>query len=378
MIQLSEILVADGIGAVLMLVVIRHFGRNSRSRLLGDALFMLMAYLTGALCVLEAAAFLIDGRLFPLAVPVNYVLNMLLFTCSVLFSYTWTLYSDYRLFGSRERLRKRGPWIALPGFAMIGVILSTPITDAVFTISPENVYARSSFLYPVYLLTYGYLICGGLNVYLNRRKVVRYVFIPVSTFVLPIIVGSTVQFLCYGLATQWVSVAVGVISLYVNMQSESMYVDSLSGLYNRLYVDSYLKSECGRIGKGKRLVGIMLDVDRFKQINDMQGHLMGDRAIQSAGQILRETIRGYDAFAARYGGDEFMILARFEKGQDAAVLTDAVHRCAEAFNAEEGEPYALSFSAGITEYIPGQDDVDSFLSRMDRSMYEMKSEKQRA
>ena len=239
-------------------------------------------------------------------------------------------------------------------------------------------YARSSFLYPVYLLTYGYLICGGLNVYRNRRKVVRYVFIPVSTFVLPIIVGSTVQFLCYGLATQWVSVAVGVISLYVNMQSESMYVDSLSGLYNRLYVDSYLKSECGRIGKGKRLVGIMLDVDRFKQINDMQGHLMGDRAIQSAGQILRETIRGYDAFAARYGGDEFMILARFEKGQDAAVLTDAVRRCAEAFNAEEGEPYALSFSAGITEYIPGQDDVDSFLSRMDRCMYEMKSEKQRA
>lgn len=102
-------------------------------------------------------------------------------------------------------------------------------------------YARSSFLYPVYLLTYGYLICGGLNVYRNRRKVVRYVFIPVSTFVLPIIVGSTVQFLCYGLATQWVSVAVGVISLYVNMQSESMYVDSFLSRMDRSMYE--MKSE---------------------------------------------------------------------------------------------------------------------------------------
>ena len=338
---------------------------------------MVMACLTGVVCALEAATFIIDGRSFPMNIALSYALNMMLFICSIVFSYAWMLYADYRLRGSHTRLEKRAPYLAIPGLAMILAVLSTPVTGAVFTITDQNVYQRSALVYWVYICTYGYLIYGGLSVTLNRRGVDRYVFIPVSTFVLPILIGSTVQFLCYGIATQWVSIAVGVISLYVNMQSESMYVDSLSGLYNRLYVDSYLKSECGRRGDAQRLVGLMMDIDRFKQINDTLGHLMGDRAIESAGQVLRRTIKGRDAFAARYGGDEFMILARLRPGEDAADLARAVYENACAFNERADEPYTLSFSVGAAEYRPDEDTMDEFLARLDRCMYEMKFEKPR-
>jgi len=376
LIEISEILVANIVGAVLMLVVIRHFGRNSRSRLLSDRLFMLMAFLTGSLCMLETAAFLIDGHLFPGAIAINYALNMMLFACAVLFAFTWTMYTDSKLFGGLRK--KRTLLTALPSFLCLLVILSTPFTDWLFTISPENVYRRSLFVYVVYLCTYAYLIYGGINVQRHRRQVDRYMFIPVSTFVVPILIGSTIQFFCYGLATQWISVAVGVISLYVNIQSESMYVDSLSGLYNRLYLDSFLRCECEKGKERAALLGIMIDIDHFKRINDELGHLMGDRAIMRTGQVLRSSIKGYDAFAARYGGDEFMILAHLNSTEEAQALAEAVLENARQFNAAQQEPFPLSFSIGMTAFDMEKDTLDSFLSRMDRRMYEMKYERPRA
>ena len=375
MIQIPEILVANSIGMVLMLVVVRHFSRNSRSRLLGDRLFLAMAHLAGSLCLLETGSFLIDGRLFPFARPLNYLLNMLLFVCSIALTYIWTLYTEAKLFGSLAGSRKKAIVLGVPGLIGLAAIATTPLTKAVFSVSPENVYTRSWFVYFLYICTYSYLIYGGINVHLHRRQADRYVFVPVSTFILPIIVGSTVQFFFYGLATQWVSVAVGLISLYVNMQSESMYVDTLSGLYNRLYLDGFLWSECEKRHRKGQLMGLMIDIDHFKQINDQLGHLMGDRAITCAGQALRASIKGYDAFAARYGGDEFVVLARVQHETQAKALMEAVRENARVINETQDNPFALEFSIGMTEFDPQSDTLDTFLTRMDRRMYEMKYKK---
>ena len=370
MMDFPQIITANEVGLMLMLILLLHMRGRTRSVLLCDRIFRAMVYLTAVLCVLETASFLVDGRKFPLAWLLNIVSNGLLFALDIVFAYIWVLYADFRLFGSRARLRRRGTLLAIPA----AVVILLDVTGAFFTVSPQNVYSRRPLVILSYLLTYFYLAYGSLNVYFNRKRVNQYIYLPVSLLMGPIALGSVVQFFCYGMATLWVCVAVGITSLYIITQTQSMYVDSLSGLYNRLYLDSFLSGECDRGKPGQRLAGLMLDIDRFKTINDTFGHLTGDRAICSAALILRECIQGQQAFAARYGGDEFVILVRLERGDEAQRVSEAVRERVDAFNRESGAPYTLSFSFGLTELEPAVDSKDDFLRRMYQRMYAMKNE----
>ena len=370
MMDLPQIITANAVGLMLMLILLMHMRGRTRSALVSDRLFVAMVYLTAVLCVLETASFLVDGRQFPGARLLNYVSNALLFALDIVFAYLWVLYADFRLFGSHARLRRRGALLAVPAAAVILMDLC----GVFFTVSPQNVYSRRPLVFLSYLLTYFYLAFGSAIICRNRRKVSQYIFMPVSLLMGPIAVGSVIQFFCYGMATLWVCVAVGTTSLYIITQTQSMYVDSLSGLYNRLYLDSFLSGECDRGKPGARLAGIMLDIDSFKTINDTFGHLTGDQAICSAARILRESLAGQRAFAARYGGDEFVILLRLESGDEAQRVSEAVRERTRAFNEAGGAPYHLAFSFGLTELDPSADCKDDFLRRMDQRMYEMKNE----
>ena len=79
--------------------------------------------------------------------------------------------------------------------------------------------------------------------------------------------------------------AVGVVSLYINIQNEASSVDLVTGLYNRQYLRRYLGYAGQRLEPERRLVGLMLDVDDFKEINDTHGHVVGDAALRDVGQL---------------------------------------------------------------------------------------------
>ena len=100
---------------------------------------------------------------------------------------------------------------------------------------------------------------------------------------------------------------VAVALIFVQMQSyaESLYMDELSGLYNRRYFNAVLAEK--KIASHKSLYGIMMDVNDFKCINDNLGHSTGDKAICTLGNILIRSIPD-DGMAIRYAGDEFIVL----------------------------------------------------------------------
>ena len=100
MMDLPQIITANAVGLMLMLILLMHMRGRTRSALVSDRLFVAMVYLTAVLCVLETASFLVDGRQFPGARLLNYVSNGLLFALDIVFAYLWLLYADFRLFGS--------------------------------------------------------------------------------------------------------------------------------------------------------------------------------------------------------------------------------------------------------------------------------------
>lgn len=100
--------------------------------------------------------------------------------------------------------------------------------------------------------------------------------------------------------------------------------DFLTGWHNRRYLNARLKEELARAQRqGTGLTCLLIDLDRFKQINDQHGHLVGDLALREAAQRVDAHIRGSDA-AARFGGDEFVVLAPGITPEQAAALAERI------------------------------------------------------
>ena len=98
---------------------------------------------------------------------------------------------------------------------------------------------------------------------------------------------------------------------------EQAISDPLTGLYNRRYLSEFLPRELARSGRNATPVAILLiDLDRFKQVNDSYGHEAGDIVLTAVGNLLKSSVRGSD-IACRYGGEEFALILP-ETGTDSA------------------------------------------------------------
>lgn len=374
MINLPAVFVANAVGVFLMIILLISNRARIRSALFDERLFILMTFLTMMQCIVEIVTFVIDGKVFTGSRSISVILNSYLFAADIFFAYIWTVYLDYKLFEDIKRLKRIYPFVGIPAYTVIFLSAVNLFTEVFFKVSGDNVYSRSPMVFVTYLVTYGYLIYSIVLVYVSRKKTKRYLFLPVLIFLLPIFVGSLCQFLFYGLSLIWVSVAAGMVSLYINLQNEVSFIDHLTGLYNRQYLDRYLNSIVQKQMDGKVLGGIMLDVDDFKSINDSFGHAAGDAALREAGKILYGAAEAGD-FAARYGGDEFVIIKRVTDLSKLFKMMDKIQNLTESLPLTESRPYTLSFSMGYSIYEGREDTTDSFLRRMDERMYEEKRKK---
>ena len=376
MFNLEAILTANGVGAVLMIILLISSRMHTRSIFLDKKIFVLMVWLTLSLCVTEAASFAIDGRMFPGSRLLNRLLNVILFTANLGFSFIWTVYVDYKVYGDRNRLRKRYVWIGLPAAITMAMSVLNLFTDVFFTISADNVYSRLPLVTLTYVVTYAYLFYGAGLAYRKKFRGRKYLFMPMMIFMAPVIIGSLCQFLFYGVSLVWVSVAISMVSLYMNIQNEDAYVDVLTGLYNRLYLTRHLRDV--RPGKGQQLAGIMLDIDAFKKINDTYGHATGDQALQDMGKLLYRVAMDYQAMAVRFGGDEFILLRTVAKLEEMLQVGEALRKAVNNFNAKKHRPYALTFSMGTTVFQGERQSLDDFLRNMDAAMYQSKRDRSHA
>ena len=368
-INLPAILVANGLGASLMLVLIFSGRRRVRTVPWDGRIFHWMCRICLFLCVVETASFLIDGRQFWGARELNILLNTLLFLMNMVFAFLWVCYADFKLFEDAGRLRRRSPVRAIPAAVLCLLCVVNLFTEVFFGVTQDNVYYRAPLCVLPYVVTYGYLACGAILVFVNRKRVDKYLFMPVVIFLLPVCLGSLIQLHCYGIALVWVSAALGLTSLYVSLQNEESYLDGLTNLYNRGYLLNYMDYLAKRAEKGRQASGIMLDVNDFKYINDTYGHMEGDAVLRGVGKVLVRAVAG-KGVVARYGGDEFVILLPDAAEETSrCVQKDILARLAE-FNAAGTVPCPISLSMGAARFSTA--DVDEFFRSMDRDMYEKK------
>jgi diguanylate cyclase (GGDEF)-like protein len=148
--------------------------------------------------------------------------------------------------------------------------------------------------------------------------------------------------------------------------------DSLSGLLNRRSLFTRISIEIERsIRLDVPLTGLMVDIDRFKIINDTHGHQCGDMVIREIGGRLQAGLRKYD-YAGRYGGEEFFVVLSNSTEEQAMGIGERFRKDMEESRLScNGESFSVTVSIGVARYIAGESQ-ESWIERTDRAMYQAK------
>lgn len=202
----------------------------------------------------------------------------------------------------------------------------------------------------------------------NRRK---------NGEIFPVLISINVVKDESGLITHYVSVFMDISTLKASEERLDFLAhhDPLTRLPNRLLMFSQLEHALSKIQReGGTLALLMLDLDRFKDVNDSFGHLAGDHLLQQVATRLSGRLRGSDSFA-RLGGDEFtLLLEGLSRPEDAArVAEDIINVLSEPFDLAPGIEIRSGASIGIS-FSTGTTSAETLLQQADAAMYRAKEE----
>jgi len=145
--------------------------------------------------------------------------------------------------------------------------------------------------------------------------------------------------------------------------------DALTQIYNRGFFNQQLISETLRVNRYKEPLSMVLfDVDHFKMINDTHGHLAGDMVLKELANLIQENVRRCD-FHARWGGEEFVVLAPGVDNKKALQFAEKMRLLIEKFQFSVQQNITCSF--GISSFVPPEDH-NTFLQRADEALYQAK------
>ncbi len=147
--------------------------------------------------------------------------------------------------------------------------------------------------------------------------------------------------------------------------------DALTGLPNRRAADESIKRMVAHAGRTvTALAAVLLDLDHFKQVNDLHGHDLGDKALAMIGQTLAASLRASD-FAARYGGEEFLLLLPDTDRSGAVEVAEKLRRTIA--QTEVREVGALTASFGIAVMPDDAAEPEQLIRKADRALYAAKA-----
>lgn len=149
--------------------------------------------------------------------------------------------------------------------------------------------------------------------------------------------------------------------------------DPLTQIFNRRYIEHRLASEAFARRHGTQLSIMMADIDRFKQINDEHGHVVGDAVLREFAQLSLRIIRSEDVMA-RFGGEEFLLLCRGIDGAGAVAAAERLRAEVQRYSFfADDRTLAITVSVGIAAFGPLLTEVEQLIEAADEALYAAKA-----
>lgn len=339
--------------------------------------FSRLVLITSIVCLSDIGAWVLNGRQFYGARVLLEISNMVYFAGITWTCYAWMNYVHTCTRDLQYNYRRLMLLTAIPMFVMFALIAINPLTHFMFSIDAENVYHRGNGVFLHWIISWGYLLVTTIELLVlirkSRSRVEKAQLIPMVWFAVMPAIGAMIQMIFYGVTTTQCGIVLSIVTIAFSVIRAEVSNDSLTGLNNRKAFENFVAE---RIQKPGRHYSVLLcDIDKFKKINDTQGHAAGDIALKCVADALKKACgrSQMPLFLCRYGGDEFVIcgtdLEMGSVGRIMAILNQEV----EAANDHNPEQLRLSISIGSAGGVCSrEEEVEKLLEAADESMYRSK------
>ena len=368
--------------AVLIVVWLNDTNRSRGPVLIGQKIFRILIWTNLGAMLWDFIQVLFNGTSYKFSYLIGIISTLGYYLFHSAIAYIFLLYADYELYPDNQRFKKRAVIYAIP---VVGVLITCILslwTGWYFSIDETNSYVRGKWFYIpifvsfIYILYIWYLLAKYKKQNLLETNAQRDLYVRLFIFPMTPFICAILQILLPGSTWVFPGTTIAILINYITVQNGYMARDYLTGLYNRSQLENFMNYELKNMKKGNYFFLILLDLDKFKQINDTYGHVVGDEALINAAKLLRGSCKRKTDYVARLGGDEFVIIGQCENKETVDMIIRRMHSVADKFNVSSKKPYKLLFSAGYVIYDGSTyATLDMLLSEADRKMYDVKNAK---
>lgn len=357
---------------ILLIIVFANMYRRSREYLPDQKLFLILIASVGLLIIADTLTWALDGKPGKAALYFNLLFNTFGYIFMIFPFLLWCLYVRYQIKMDVKEMMKARILLLVPFYINALFAVLSCFYGFYFYLDDLNVYHRGTLFWLSAGINYAYYLYAAIYLIRKRKSTERRLFILLSLFPLPPLFASIIQSLHYGTSLLWPGAALSLVVIYLNIQKNQLYTDHLTGLYNRRLLDIHL-DDCLNNNKKPGSIGvIMLDIDKFKSINDEFGHTVGDQALGETANILKKSV-GKSGFTARYGGDEFVLVIPTNELSAVEDIAKEIDRNIGQFNNRPHAQYAIHLSMGYVIFkCDGKIKKSDVLTGIDKQMYEGK------
>ena len=301
----------------------------------------------------------------------------LYFLATELMCFFWFVYFEYLQESPFVKDRKRMWLSSFLVWIMAILLLVNLFTGIFFYVDDQNVYHRGKLFILQYILSYIYVFTSCfralIGLFQKEKRAMRSTLLALALFpVAPAIAGG-LQFIYPELPLACATLAISTLVMYLNWLGQMISIDPLTRLNNRKQLAYFYEQAKGGVEEGRMLYLLMIDANRFKQINDNYGHIQGDAALVRIADALRESSEELHLRSniCRYGGDEFALFAWIKKEEDVDALKNCIRGKLSALNKKAQSPYDLTVSIGACRAERGMP-LKEVIDKADQLLYEEK------
>lgn len=371
-IDIYAVTVADFIGIAILLVILVSRGWNLPGRKEESNILVRMLIMSVINCIVDQLVASYDGKT---GAGFGFYRTMLMIGNTYLYLYNTFvgIFLVHMIVKHIDRKTVHRKFIVFWIVCIIQVVLliTNLFTPIVFKLDANNEYNRGD-LFLFFIVAGAILNIYGIVYYIVskiRNPGLRY--FPVIEFLMPIILGMIGQTFMYGISLLPACFAVSLAGIVISFQNECIYIDKLTGVYNRFELDRELK----RLQKRhkEKIVAYMLDLNGFKKINDEYSHEEGDHALIAFANILNDVF-GSVGTVIRFAGDEFVVLMHKAKESDIEIYKKKTADAVDKYNESSGKPYKLSAAVGGKVFDFSKEDTQDLVVVIDTLMYKDKDD----
>lgn len=371
----STYLLVDVFCIIMAVITIRRIGNSFGSEreiryfkhMIG---FYLLFCLTDALWLPVNSGIVAQGE----------VANMLLSTINMvsmaLVAYFWLCYALVKMGVNDLSTTSARVAAATPLTVLVFLCVANPFTGWMFSTGANGEFVRGPLYAFSAVFLLGYVLCVALwavlAMHAEESRARRHEYLAFVQFGIMPFVACLFDVVCPNTPVIALGALSSIMFVFFSLQDARIYNDALTGLNNRRRADLFLANRIHAASENRPVCVYLLDVNMFKEINDTKGHAEGDHALQVIADGLRAAAGKTKGFVARWGGDEFILIADASSEQDPEEVVKCIDECIASACENSGLGYRISVTTGFAKCTSDKENQDELFRHADRMLYDRK------